>query len=770
MPEDEATLTPTNAGATVPEPSAPPPVSREAGPSGPSTPSGPELIGPYRLLGTLGEGGMGTVYLAEQTAPVRRTVAVKVVKRGMDTAAVLRRFEAERQALAVMEHPGIARVLDAGATAGGRPYFVMEHVDGVPINRFCDDRRLPLGGRLDLFALVCDAVAHAHSKGVIHRDLKPGNVLVAEVDGRAVPKVIDFGVAKVTADTDAGGELVTAVGQIVGTPEYMSPEQAENGPAGIDTRTDVYALGVILYELLAGALPFEPKTLRTAAYDEVRRIIREQDPPTPAARVTALTARGPDQAERALRVADARQTKLGTLARTLRGELEWIPLKAMRKDRDRRYATVTDLAEDVRNYLAGRALDAAPESRVYLARKFARRHRPTLAAAATVLLAITLGGAAAAWQAVRATRAEREAVAQRREAVAQRDAARDAAAESAEHVRFLTDALTDADPERERGRSLTMAEFVDNAAAGIEGRYAGRPRVRAALLSTLAEVSLGDGQAARALPLVEEAESLLNDAGEDPTPAAVLRGWILDEQGRPAEALPILRAAHGRQLRSPGPDDARTLRTAFRLADVLDQTGAGDEARALFDDTLRRRARALGPDHPDTLASLNVRGAFEAADGDFDAAVATMRDALARRRRALPAGHPQAIHAANNLGVVLRRAGRAGEAAALIRGAVADAEAVLGRGHYQTARMRFNLARALLALDDAGGAERECLAAVRSLRRAFGDASPRAAAAAREVAALYRHLGRDADAARWAGDPSGWPPFDPPGPNAAATP
>jgi eukaryotic-like serine/threonine-protein kinase len=333
-------------------------------------------IGPYKLLQKIGEGGMGTVYLAEQVAPVRRTVALKVIKPGMDSRQVLARFEAERQALAMMDHPNIAKVLDAGTTDQGRPYFVMELVKGVPITRDCDDRRLTLRERLALFIPVCQAVQHAHQKGIIHRDLKPSNVLVGLYDGRPIPKVIDFGVAKATGPKLTEATLFTGFGAVVGTPEYMSPEQAQLDNLDIDTRSDVYSLGVLLYQLLTGTTPLDPKRLKQAALLEVLRVIREEEPQRPSTRLSTT--------EGLPSIAASRNVEPAKLSRLMRGELDWIVMKALEKDRNRRYETANGFAMDLQRYLADDPVQACPPSATYRFRKFARRHRPVLAAASVV--------------------------------------------------------------------------------------------------------------------------------------------------------------------------------------------------------------------------------------------------------------------------------------------------------------------------------------------------------------------------------------------------
>jgi serine/threonine protein kinase/tetratricopeptide (TPR) repeat protein/WD40 repeat protein len=357
------------------------------------------IIGPYKLLEQIGEGGMGVVFLAEQLRPVRRRVALKVIRPGMDTRQVVARFEAERQALALMDHPNIARVLDADATESGRPYFVMELVGGVPITDFCDQNSLAPRERLGLFVDVCAAVQHAHTKGVIHRDLKPSNVLVTLHDGAAVVKVIDFGIAKATGQQLTDRTLLTNFAQMVGTPLYMSPEQAEMSGLDIDTRTDIYSLGVLLYELLTGTTPFDRERLSQAPFDEVRRIIREEEPPRPSKRVSSL-------GETLTAVSARGQTDPRRLGQLFKGELDWIVMKALEKDRNRRYETASGFAADVRRYLRDEPVSACPPSAWYRSRKFARRNKVALMTAGLVALALVAGTVASVWMAVRALQAE----------------------------------------------------------------------------------------------------------------------------------------------------------------------------------------------------------------------------------------------------------------------------------------------------------------------------------------------------------------------------
>jgi eukaryotic-like serine/threonine-protein kinase len=478
----------------------------------------PDRIGKYHILSTLGEGGFGVVYLAEQTEPVLRRVALKVIKPGMDSKAVIARFHAERQALAMMDHPCVATVYDAGSTPEGRPYFVMEHVAGVPITDHCDRHKHSIAERIDLFVLVCNAVQHAHQKGVIHRDLKPSNILVSFRAGVATPKVIDFGVAKALNTKLAQETIFTEQGQLVGTPEYMSPEQAEMTGQDIDTRSDVYSLGVILYELLTHSLPFNRETLRQAGFAEIQRIIREVEPPRPSTRISRLLKSESDNADG---ISSRRGAEFKSLVRQLRHDLDWIAMKCLEKDRTRRYETANALAMDLHRHLAHEPVLAGPPSASYKLQKFVRRNRGFLSAAAVIVLLIFVGSTGSVWQAIRATRAEslaesrlaqavlaQQAEAEQR-ALAQQERARaeDEAAEAhrqaatAEAInRFLNDDLLGSvDPNVSKGHEVTVREVFDNAVGKLDDAFPEEPIVEANLRQMFGRVysSLGLFETAR---------------------------------------------------------------------------------------------------------------------------------------------------------------------------------------------------------------------------------------------------------------------------------
>ena len=361
-----------------------------------------EFVGAFKLLQRIGEGGFGVVYMAEQSTPVRRKVALKLIKPGMDTKEVIARFEAERQALAMMNHPNIAKVYDGGETASGRPYFVMELVKGVPLTKYCDEEKLDTQDRLKLFQTICAAIQHAHQKGVIHRDIKPSNVLITLHDGEPVPKVIDFGVAKAINQQLTEKTMFTCFGQMIGTPQYMSPEQAEMSGLDIDTRSDIYSLGVLLYELLTGSTPIQPERLRETGFAEMQRMIREEEPPKPSLRLST-------QGEHSAKIAIARSSEMKQLGSLLRGELDWIVMKALEKNRDRRYETASGLAKDVQRYLEGEPVAACPPSFVYRFKKFSRKYRGVLVSVTSVLAVLGLATVFSTVLAIKANHARREA-------------------------------------------------------------------------------------------------------------------------------------------------------------------------------------------------------------------------------------------------------------------------------------------------------------------------------------------------------------------------
>jgi serine/threonine protein kinase len=453
-------------------------------------------IGPYKLMEQIGEGGFGLVFVAEQTQPVRRMVALKIIKPGMDSKQVIARFEAERQALALMDHPNIARVLDAGATESARPYFVMELVRGIPITDYCDQNQLTPNERLELFVSVCQAIQHAHQKGIIHRDIKPSNVLVTSHDGKPVAKVIDFGVAKAIHQHLTERTIYTNFAQMIGTPLYMSPEQAEMSGLDIDTRSDIYSLGVLLYELLTGTTPLERRRFASAAYDEIRRVIREEEPPRPSQRLST--------SDTLPSLAANRKTEPARLSRMFKGELDWVVMKALEKDRTRRYETANGLARDIQRYLANEMVEARPPSTVYRLRKFASNHKMALATAAAIAVLLVAGIVGTTVGLIRAERQKQIAEAAAEEARAARDSEAEQRRlaqemDALDRMRKLAFQYYDARqwdlalPLYEELVKLTRAKYGANDPRTIYGT------------STLAWVSLYAGKPDRTLPLAKEA-------------------------------------------------------------------------------------------------------------------------------------------------------------------------------------------------------------------------------------------------------------------------
>ncbi|MFT7700290.1 MAG: serine/threonine protein kinase, partial [Candidatus Krumholzibacteriia bacterium] len=473
------------------------------------SPPEPEIsqIGPYRLVEQIGEGGMGLVYKAEQLEPIKRIVALKMVKRGLDTEEFIARFESERQALAMMDHPCIARVIDAGASEQGRPYFVMEYVDGISLNDYCDENKLSVEERLKLFILVCEGVQHAHQKAIIHRDLKPSNVMVTVIDGHPLPKIIDFGVAKAMDSTVFENTMTTSVGQLVGTPEYMSPEQADLDGGGIDTRTDVYALGVVLYELLVGQLPFTSAELKEMGFHEVLRTIKEVEPPKPSTRWSSISEVADPEV---IAMWENRRTNASTLRRELKGDLDWITMKALEKERARRYETANALAQDVKRHLENMPVAAGPPSTTYRMQKFVRRNRTGVVAAGVVLVVVIAGIFGTTTGMIRALHAEKRARVEAETALQVSD--------------FLVDLFEVADPDRARGNSITAREILDAGSNRIADELAAQPETQARLMNTIGKVYRNLGLYEEAGPQLESALALRRNlsAGENEDLAASL--------------------------------------------------------------------------------------------------------------------------------------------------------------------------------------------------------------------------------------------------------
>jgi serine/threonine protein kinase/tetratricopeptide (TPR) repeat protein len=654
-------------------------------------------IGHYKLLERIGEGGCGVVYMAEQTEPIRRRVALKVIKLGMDTISVVARFEAERQALALMDHPNIAKVLDAGATNNGRPYFVMELVKGIRITDYCDQNHLNTKERLNLFIQVCHAVQHAHQKGIIHRDLKPSNVLVTLLDGVPVPKVIDFGIAKATIQqTLADKSLFTPLQQFIGTPAYMSPEQADLSGLDIDTRSDIYSLGVLLYELLTGKLPFDPETLLKASLDEMRRIIREQEPPKPSTRFGIALAANP-------------QSALGTPQfKEVRGDLDWIVMKCLEKDRARRYETASGLANDLERHLNHEPVEAAAPGTMYRMRKFVRRHRFGLAMVAALILLLVTGVVMSTWQAVRAAKAERQA-----QTVAT----------------FLKDMLRSVTPEETKGRDTTLVrEVLDKAATRLEKELKGQPLIEAELRNTLGEVYQKLGEYSKAEPVFRRAlethERMLGKKHPDTLTSVNNLAALLQCKGDYAGAEPLYRRALEARERALGKEHPDTLGSMNGLAGLLYAKGDYAGAEPLYGLALEARERTLGKEHPDTLTSVNGLALLLSAKGDYAGAEPLYRRALDARERTLGKEHPDTLSSVNNLAALLQRKGDYAGAEPLYRRALEARERALGKEHPDTLMSMNGLAGLLDAKGDYAEAELLYRRALEAQERTLGKEHP----------------------------------------------
>jgi serine/threonine protein kinase/tetratricopeptide (TPR) repeat protein len=711
---------------------------REPPPSEPATKTAPpgeaaqpeRRIGPYRVLRELGHGGMGTVYLAARADDqYQKRVAIKVV-RGLDSAEVIRHFRRERQILAGLDHPNIARLLDGGTTDDGLPYFVMEHVEGEPIDRFCDERRLTVHERLGLFRGVCEAVQHAHRNLVVHRDLKPGNIFVTR-DG--VPKLMDFGIAKLL-NPDVVGDAPTATGLAM-TPEYASPEQARGGT--ITTATDVYSLGVVLYELLTGHRPYR---LRTREPLEVLKAVCEEEPERPSTAVGRTEERtlvdGTTQAMTAETVSRTREGTPDRLRRRLRGDLDNIVLMALRKEPPRRYGSVEALSEDIRRYLEGRPVTAHKATAWYRASKFVRRNAVGVAAGtALLLLAVGFGVTMAVLSARVATERDR----------AEKEAARASAINA-----FLLDTLGSANPFEGRGRDTTVLEALRAAAAKLETAFPGQPDVEARVRYTIGLTYLRLGQYADAEPMLRSGIRLMADRyGQDHPdlpPALTALGVLRQERGDLVEAESLYRRAlaTARRLRTgaePGQDET-DIRA--NLALLLQEQNRLVEAEALMREILARDRKALPAEHVDVAIDLNNLGKLLVHRGRFAESEPLLREAVFLLEKANNAGLAPAL---GNLGEALTAGGRAAEAEPVLARAVTLGADRLGEKSQDLAKVRVKYGECLLELKRYQEAEEQVLSAMPTLRGSLGDGHEWTQRAIRLLVDIYRASGRLDDAA-----------------------
>lgn len=746
-----------------------------------------DLVGPFRLLRPLGEGGMGRVFEAEQETPVRRRVALKLMRPGLWGVSLRVRFARERQALAAMSHPGIARVFEAGATADGRPWVAMELIDGPPITAYCNARRLPITERLMLVVQVARAVQHAHQKGVLHRDLKPSNVLVSDQDGEPTPKIIDFGLAKSIDEAGLGPGDRTRIGEVMGTPEYMSPEQALG--RSVDTRSDIYSLAVITYELLTGALPIgDGDGGEPVADDELRRRLRDDEPRRPSSRVGATGGRGPE-------IAAARGTDLRSLRRALRGDLDWVLVRALAKEPDRRYDSAAAFAADLEAHLRDQPVEAGPPSGAYRAGKFFRRHRVGVAAGALVVVALIAATAVSSSLYLRAEAARRGAETERRK--------------SEEVNAFLQQTLGRADPVESQSREdLPVRTILDEAAWRIPTTLGDQPQVAAALHLTignayrnlglddraldnlgqalelreragdrggviearlaLAEVRMARGEHEQAEALArralaesstrsvagspwgararwllgrvmarrgdyEAAEATFRRAlaatrsvGDPEVEARVRRdlGLLLADRGRLAEAIPELEAAVARRRDALGPDHSEVAEALSDLAWVLTKVGQEKRALELSREALATVERVYPSDHPQVALARDGVAAALTEMGRYAEAIAERERVVASFRRSLGDGHVYVAHALNNLALALELQGDVRRAIDVYREATDRYQAILGREHPDLASARNNLARAYRVHGDREAAERECRESLRIRRAVLAPGHP----------------------------------------------
>jgi len=671
------------------------------------------IAGRYRLLEEIGEGGMGTVWVADQTQPVRRRVAIKLIKPGMDSRQVLSRFEAERQALAVMDHPNIAKVLDGGVTDEGRPYFVMEYVKGMPITEFCDQAKVTVAERLNLFVQVCQAVQHAHQKGIIHRDLKPSNILVCLYDGRPVPKVIDFGLAKAIHQPLTEHTWYTAHGALVGTPMYMSPEQAELNNLDIDTRSDIFSLGVILYELLTGATPLDRQRFKEAAWQEMIRLIKEEEPSKPSTKLSGSGSLPSVAAQRSLEPAQ--------LMRLVRGDLDWIVMKTLEKERSRRYETANGLARDLQRYLADEVVEARPPSTSYRLRKLVRRNRRVVAAVGLIALALVGGIAGTTWGMMRAVEARLDAEEQKAKAIAAASAEKAANRQAQKRLAQI-----------EKGNEIITSIFTD---LDIRKVKQGNEPLEAVL-------------AAR---LLKAASQLEGEAVGDPLVVAGLQerlGMSLMSLGHPQSAMPLFAKSGETSRAQLGADHPDTLMTMNYLANSYGDTGRYSDALKLREETLALRKARLGPNHPDTLTSMsNLANSYDDV-GRYADALNLREETLPLQKATLGPDHPDTIASMFNLANSYVMLGRRADSLRLYEQTLALSMARLGPNHPYTLASMHGAAAGFYGVGRYADSLRVCEQALPLAKARLGANHPDTLKLMSEVANNYEALGRNAEAIR----------------------
>ncbi|GJM25769.1 MAG: hypothetical protein DHS20C16_21840 [Phycisphaerae bacterium] len=705
----------------------------------------PGQIGPYRVLSKLGEGGMGVVYLAEQSSPVHRRVALKVIKQGMDTKQVVARFDTERGALAMMNHLNVAKVFDAGASDEGRPYFVMEFVEGIPITNFCDEHSMATKDRLDLFVDTCQAIQHAHQKGIIHRDIKPSNVLVTQLDDKPIPKVIDFGVAKATKPRFHEQSIITEQGQLIGTPGYMSPEQANISTGDVDTRVDIYSLGILLYELLVGSRPFSDDSLQHAGYSELQRVIREVEPPKPSTRLSSL-------GDSLNAIADKRCTQPRILTKQVQGDLDWIVMKCLEKDRMRRYETVHALVLDIQRHLADEPVLAGPPSIRYRIRKFTRRNKNLVTAVAVVASVLVAGVISTAVFAAREAKQRRVAQSQ---------------TETSEAInRFLTEMLATIDPKHAQGRDVgILRDVLDRASGKVQTELSGQPKVEASVHRTIGQTYMNLGindSAEQHLVQALEIERSANDGPSAELAESFCRlGVLRDHQGRYDEAEILLNNAIEVRRELLIPDDVDLAASLNQLAMVLLDTGNLGRAKENINEALAIIEPAKPQNIPlyfnirNTLAAYHIKsGTFAEAEtlfregiaqfksepnnpdlpvkrlnlaialkeqGEFEEAESVFHQALAEASRIYGPDHQLTLSASNGLAAVLEKMGRYEESESLHRQILVVRRRTLGNKHPDLQSSLNNLASVLRAqdrIDESIEVFRESLALAREIRPA----------------------------------------------------